>query len=279
MAKTLRDTLRLAPGPGSIDSHDARATPGFSGGKNKGKRALAELSEQVAALQERLYAESRVHGTRSILLVLQGMDTSGKSGTIKHCLSLLEPQGVAISSFRAPTAAEKRHDFLWRIERRAPAPGMIAIFDRSHYEDVLVARVHELAPKKEVERRYGAINDFEQGLADAGTTVVKCFLHITKDIQGERLLARLEDPTKLWKFNPGDIDERRLWPDYQRAYEIALERCNTDSAPWYVIASDHKWYRNWAVTALLLEHLQDLDPQWPQVDFDVEEQKLRLRES
>jgi PPK2 family polyphosphate:nucleotide phosphotransferase len=207
------------------------------------------------------------------------MDTSGKSGIIKHCLRLLDPQGVDVTSFRAPTAAEKRHDFLWRIERRAPQPGMIAIFDRSHYEDVIAARVHKQAPAAEIKRRYAAINAFERRLAESGTVVIKCFLHITKDIQGDRLLARLESTKKQWKFNPDDIDERRLWPDYQRAYEIALDRCNTKSAPWYAVPSDRKWYRNWAVSTLLLEHLKALDPQWPKVDFDVEEQKQRLRDS
>jgi PPK2 family polyphosphate:nucleotide phosphotransferase len=276
MTKRLSDLLRVPAGPVSLDSFDARATPGMRGGKSAGRKRLEKLADPVAELQERLYAESRVGGTRSILLVLQGMDTSGKSGTIKHCVGLLDPQGVGIAAFKAPTAAERRHDFLWRIERKSPQPGMVQIFDRSHYEDVVVVKVHALAAKAEITRRYRAINDFEHRLTDSGTRIVKCFLHISKKTQRDRLKARLDDPTKRWKFNPNDIDERSLWPDYQRAYEIALGRCSTAHAPWYVIPSDRKWYRNWAVTTLLLEHLSDLDPEWPQPDFDVEEQRARL---
>jgi PPK2 family polyphosphate:nucleotide phosphotransferase len=248
----------------------------MSGGKSSGRKALDRLAGPVADLQERLFAQSRVAGNQRVLLVLQGMDTSGKSGIIKHCAGLLDPQGLSIASFRAPTPAERRHDFLWRIERRAPEAGMIGIFDRSHYEDVLAARVHALAPQAEIKRRYGAINAFEKKLSKEGTRIVKCFLHISQKEQRERLLARLDDPTKLWKFNPQDVDERQLWSDYQRAYEIALQRCNTEQAPWYIVPSDRKWYRNWAVTQLLLETLTELDPQWPEPDFDVQEQRNRL---
>lgn len=194
---------------------------------------------------------------------------------MRHCVGLLDPQGVEITSFKAPTSAERRHDFLWRIEKPAPAPGMVGIFDRSHYEDVLVARVHALATREEIRRRYRAINAFERGLVGDDTTVVKCFLHISKHEQAERLRKRLDDPTKHWKFNPGDINERSRWEDYQRAYEIALTTCNTEAAPFYVIPSDRKWYRNWAVTTLL-EHLRALDPQWPRGDFDRDEQKALL---
>jgi PPK2 family polyphosphate:nucleotide phosphotransferase len=276
----LSERLRARPGPVILTAYDPGATPGFTGGKKAGKKALARLGGPLTDLQERLYAESRGGGERRVLLVLQGMDTSGKGGIIKHCAGLLDPQGVSLMSFKAPSDEERRHDFLWRIEPHAPAPGMVGIFDRSHYEDVLIVRVRSLASASEIDRRYDAINEFEQRLGDAGsTTIIKCFLHISKETQGERLLARLTDPTKHWKFNPGDVDERRLWPDYQRAYEIALERCSTTIAPWYIVPSDRKWYRDWAITTLLTEHLSALDPQWPKGDFDVDEQKARLSAS
>lgn len=280
MSKSLSERLLLHPGRVDLEDCDPDDTPGFSGGKQKGKRALDELAAPISDLQERLYAESRGGGQRRILLVLQGMDTSGKGGIIKHCAGLLDPQGVTLTSFRAPTKAERRHDFLWRIERHVPTAGMVGIFDRSHYEDVLIARVHGLASDAEIERRYDAINGFERRLVEAeSTTVVKCFLHISKQTQRERLLARLNDQTKHWKYNPGDVDERARWPDYKRAFEIALERCNTSEAPWYVVPSDRKWYRNWAITTLLTEQLAALDPQWPKGDFDVEEEIARVNAS
>jgi PPK2 family polyphosphate:nucleotide phosphotransferase len=277
VSSSLCERLRIAAGPVDLATYDSGATPGFSGGKKHGKKALDALAAPVADLQERLYAESRSGGQRRILLVLQGMDTSGKGGTIKHCAGMLDPQGVSLTSFKAPTPEERSHDFLWRIEPHAPAAGMVGIFDRSHYEDVLIARVHGLAPDSEIDRRYGAINDFERRLIEQhGTTVIKCFLHVSRDTQRERLLARLSDPTKHWKYNPSDVDERAHWADYQRAYAIALERCNTEPAPWYVVPSDHKWYRNWAITTLLAEHLTMLDPQWPPGDFDLENEQARV---
>jgi PPK2 family polyphosphate:nucleotide phosphotransferase len=194
-------------------------------------------------------------------------------------MGLFDPGGLDITSFKAPTEEELAHDFLWRVERRAPAPGMIAIFDRSHYEDVLVARVHGLASEEDVERRYDAINEFEGRLAGQGTTIVKCMLHISMETQKERLLARLDDPTKQWKYKPGDVDERMLWPKYREAYEIALERCNTESAPWYVVPSDRKWYRNWAVGALLRETMRAMDLTWPEVDYDLATERRRLEAS
>ncbi len=272
------DLLRVPPGPVDLDALDPRATPGFDGGKSAGKKALAALSDQVSDLQERLYAESRGDNgvERAVLLVMQGMDTSGKGGVMRHCVGLLDPQGVQITAFKAPTKTELSHDFLWRIEKHLPPPGMIGIFDRSHYEDVLIARVRELVPRKEIERRYDAINDFELDLVGRGVRVITCMLHISEHEQAERLRARLDDPTKYWKFNPGDIDERARWKDYQAAYEVALERCNTEASPFYVIPADRKWYRNWAVTSILLEQLHAMDPQWPAPDFDVDEQRARL---
>lgn len=282
MAKKLMDTLRIGSGAVSLASYPPDATPGFKagkggkGGKKKGRAALEKLAGPVGELQERLYAASRGGGRQSVLLVVQGMDTSGKGGVMRHCVGLLDPQGVQITAFKAPTAAERRHDFLWRIERHVPPPGLIGIFDRSHYEDVLIAKVHGLVDAGEIRKRYTAINAFEKRLAEAGTTVIKCFLHISSGAQRERLEARLDDPTKHWKFNPHDIDERARWDDYQRAYEVALQRCSTASAPWFVVPADHKWYCDWAITTLLLEHLTALDPQWPVGDFDVAEQKARL---
>jgi PPK2 family polyphosphate:nucleotide phosphotransferase len=204
------------------------------------------------------------------------MDTSGKGGILRHAVGLVDPQGVHITSFKAPTKEELEHDFLWRVEREVPGAGIIGVFDRSHYEDVLIARVRSLAPRKEIESRYDAINEFERELVADGTTIIKCMLHISADTQRERLIARLDDPTKHWKFNPGDIDERAKWPDYREAYEIALERTNTDVAPWYVVPSDRKWYRNLAIGELLVQTLQAMAPQWPVTEFDVAEQKQRL---
>ncbi len=276
--KTLSEALRLPSGTVDLTDHDARATPQFEGGKKDGKKALKKLGDPLADLQERLFAEGMSGGRRSVLLVLQGMDTSGKGGIVRHAAGLVDPQGLSIKSFKAPTSAELAHDFLWRITRELPAAGQVGIFDRSHYEDVLIVRVHGLVGSELLESRYEAINDFERRLVDEGTVVVKCFLHISPDKQEERLLERLDDPHKHWKFNPGDVDERALWPSYRRAYEIALERCNTDHAPWHVIPADRKWYRNWAVGTMLHETLEGMDLGWPEADFDVAEQRRRLLE-
>jgi PPK2 family polyphosphate:nucleotide phosphotransferase len=282
MAKSTRLTvtqaLTVPQEPVDLAAYDTRATPGFDGDKADGKQALAGMAESLSDLQERLFAEGRSGGERSVLLVLQGMDTSGKGGVMRHAVGLFDPQGVHIKSFKAPTDEEREHDFLWRVGRETPAPGMIGIFDRSHYEDVLIGRVRKLVSEAEIEARYDAINAFEQSLVDAGTTVVKCMLHISDEEQKERLLARLDDPTKHWKFNPGDVDERSVWSDYQTAYEVALERCNTDEAPWLVVPSDRKWYRNWAVATVLQETLEGMGLTWPEADFDVAEQRTRLTE-
>ncbi|WP_134119951.1 PPK2 family polyphosphate kinase [Kribbella kalugense] len=272
----LREQLRVPVGPVDLTTYDTRATPGFSGSKDDGKVALDDLGAEISDWQERLFAEGRKDGNRSVLVVLQGMDTSGKGGVIRHGAGLMDPQGLKITSFKAPTPAEKRRGFLWRIRQAVPGPGMIGIFDRSHYEDVLIARVRELVTPNVWNRRYDQINDFEAELAANGVTIIKCYLHITYEQQKSRLESRLDDPTKYWKYNPADVDERKLWPDYMEAYHAAIERCNTPHAPWYVIPSDRKWYRNWAVTTLLLETLKELNPQWPPADFDVEKEKQRL---
>jgi PPK2 family polyphosphate:nucleotide phosphotransferase len=264
------------PGPVDLAAWSTDATPGFGGGKRKGKEALVELGDELSDLQERLFAQGFKGSPRRVLLVLQGMDTSGKGGTLRHTVGLVDPQGVRITAFKAPTPEERSHDFLWRIRRALPDPGYIGVFDRSHYEDVLVGRVRQLASPDEIERRYSAINDFERKLTEDGTAVVKCMLHISPEEQKERLLARLADPSKYWKYNPGDIDERALWSKYRRAYEIALERTNTEHAPWHVVPSDRKWFRNLAIGQLLLETLRSLDLTWPPADFDVDAERTRL---
>jgi PPK2 family polyphosphate:nucleotide phosphotransferase len=273
MTRSLREQLS---GVTTLADVDSRSTTGFAGDKSEAEKAIPDLGDELADLQERLYANGTRDDPRSVLLVLQGMDTSGKGGVIRHAAGLVDPMGLQITSFKKPTPEELDHDFLWRIEKALPRPGKIGIFDRSQYEDVLIGRVRELAAADEIERRYGAINDFEQAYVDGGGTIVKCMLHITADDQKERLAARLDDPSKHWKYNPGDLDERVLWNDYQRAYEVALERCSTDAAPWFVVPSGRKWYRDWAVATLLLEHLRSLDLAWPVADFDVEAEKARL---
>lgn len=273
---TFSDALRLPAGPVDLTSIATDATPGFEEGKKAGEAALAALGDELADLQERLWAARSTGSERRVLLVLQGMDTSGKGGVIRHSVGLIDPQGVRITSFKAPTEEERSHDFLWRIERGLPEAGYVGVFDRSHYEDVLIQRVRGFAAPEEIERRYGAINDFEAQLADQGVTLVKCMLHIGPQTQKERLQERLDNPEKHWKYNPGDLDERALWPAYREAYEIALERCNTEAAGWYVIPSDRKWYRNLAVANLLLEALRAMELTWPVAEFDVEAEKRRL---
>ncbi|MGA8249013.1 MAG: PPK2 family polyphosphate kinase [Nocardioides sp.] len=267
---------RLPPGPVDLSAVPTDDQPGFDAGKAKGTAALAALGEELSELQERLWAERTTGSSRRVLLVLQGMDTSGKGGVLRHTVGLVDPQGVKITSFKAPTAEERKHHFLWRIRRAVPEPGYVGVFDRSHYEDVLIARVHSLAPPETIEERYGQINDFEVELAREGVVIIKCMLHVSADEQRARLLARLDSTEKYWKFNPGDIDERGSWRDYRTAYEIALERTNTEIAPWYVVPSDAKWYRNLVIGRLLLDHLRAMELRWPGPGFDVEEQRRRL---
>lgn len=275
-AGRLGDLLRVRPGEVDLESIDPKSTPGFAGDKVAAQTALAILGEPLADLQERLFAEGISGGRRALLLVLQGMDTSGKGGTVRHVVGQVDPQGVHITSFKRPTPEELAHDFLWRIRKRLPEPGRIGVFDRSHYEDVLIVRVHDLVPPEAWERRYEQINLFEEQLAAAGTRVLKVFLHISADDQKERLLARLADPTKHWKFNVGDLDERRHWSEYQRAYAAVLERCNPQSAPWHVVPAGRKWYRNWAVGTLLHEALEDMALAWPDPELDVPALRRRL---
>ena len=277
MAKSFTELLRAPGGAVDLARIPTDEHPGVKSKAETAKR-LPDLGAKLAALQERLFAQA--HGPdavrQGVLLVLQGMDTSGKGGTVKHVAGAMDPGGLRITSFKAPTEEERTHDFLWRIRKALPPWGYVGVFDRSHYEDVLIVRVRNLVPKKEWSPRYAMINEFEEELVDQGTTVLKCFLHIGRDTQKERLLARLDDPTKLWKYNPGDVDERELWPAYQEAYGAVLDRTSTPLAPWYVVPADRKWYRNYAITNLLIEHLERLDPQWPPAGYDLEKEKARV---
>ncbi|MDQ1085037.1 PPK2 family polyphosphate:nucleotide phosphotransferase [Microbacterium sp. SORGH_AS 344] len=273
------DALRVGPGFRLADI-DPRSTPGYDGDKTAGRADLEAGRAPLEDLQERLFAQS-VAGTAtgSVLLVLQAMDTAGKGGIVRHVVGAVDPQGVELASFKKPTAEELSHDFLWRIEKRLPDAGRLGVFDRSHYEDVLIGRVRSLAPAPEIERRYGAIVAFEAEAAEMGIRLVKVMLHISKDEQRERLAARLERPEKHWKYNPGDVDERQRWDDYMEAYQIAIERTSTPIAPWHVVPADRKWYARLAVQQLLIDALSDIDPQWPAADYDVEEEKRRLAAS
>jgi PPK2 family polyphosphate:nucleotide phosphotransferase len=274
--KPLGELLRVPSGPVDLAAYDPSSTPGVVA-REDAEAELPALTARLDELQERLFASARGgNSKRRVLLVLQGMDTSGKGGTVRHVIGQLDPTGVRLTAFKAPTEEELAHDFLWRIRAALPAPGQVGIFDRSHYEDVLVGKVRKLALPMVIGRRYILINKFEQGLVDDGCVVVKCFLHIGSDEQRDRLLARLDDPNKHWKYNPGDVDERRLWPQYQDAYRIALEKTSTEAAPWHVIPSDHKWYRNYAITRLLVEALERIDPEYPVGDFDVAAERERV---
>ena len=243
-------------------------------GKGSEAEALARIDvrrPRLAALQERLYAEGR----QSLLMVLQARDAGGKDGTVKHVLYGLNPQGVTVTSFKVPTPLELSHDFLWRVHAVAPAAGMMAVFNRSHYEDVLVTRVHGLIDQKEVERRYEHIRAFEAVLTDRRTRIVKLYLHISQEEQKQRLQARLDDPQKRWKFNPGDLKERERWDDYTKVYQDALAATSSKHAPWYVIPADHKWFRNDLIGQILLDTLEDMDPQFPEPDFDPKTVEIR----
>ncbi|MFD3462747.1 polyphosphate kinase 2 family protein [Nocardia fluminea] len=258
---------------------DTSSTPGFDGGKRLGKELLAERALVLSVLQEKLFAHGRTGGQRSVLLILQGMDTAGKGGIVRHVIGSVDPQGVDHASFGVPTELEKQHDFLWRIRNRLPAHGQLGVFDRSHYEDVLVVRVHDLVPQAEWEQRYDQINAFEKEIADAGTTIVKVAMFVSLDEQKKRLRERLERPDKYWKFNPSDITERAYWPEYQKAYQAVLDRTDTEYAPWHVLPSDNKWYARLAVIELLIAALAQMELDWPPADFDIAEQLRRLDES
>ncbi|MFK5584333.1 PPK2 family polyphosphate kinase [Serinicoccus sp. LYQ131] len=272
------DALRVEDGFTLADL-DPRATPAFDGKKDEGKAALAAADDELDTLQEKLYASSKAGGRNRVLLVVQGMDTSGKGGIMRHVVGAVDPQGVELTAFKAPTAEERSNPFLWRIRKALPDPGMIGVFDRSHYEDVLIVRVHDLVPPAQWRRRYATINTFEEKLVEDGVTVIKVMMHISPEEQKARLGERLERPDKYWKFNPGDLDEREHWPAYQEAYQALLERCSPAHAPWFVVPADRKWYARLAVQQLLLEHLRGLDLSWPEADFDVAAAQERLASS
>ncbi|WP_327094096.1 polyphosphate kinase 2 family protein [Nocardia vinacea] len=258
---------------------DASGTPGFKGGKKQAQKLLTERAGVLSDLQEKLYANGRSGDTRSVLLVLQGMDTAGKGGIVRHVIGSVDPSGVDHASFGVPTGEEKSHHYLWRIRKELPRAGQLGVFDRSHYEDVLVVRVHNLVPPEVWEPRYDEINAFERELVDQGTTLVKVAMFVSLDVQKERLRERLDRPDKYWKFNPADIDERGYWPAYQEAYQVMLDRTSTDYAPWHVLPADHKWFARLAVTELLIDALDGLKLDWPPALFDVEEQQRRLTEA
>jgi PPK2 family polyphosphate:nucleotide phosphotransferase len=263
---TFDDLHRIEPGRGvdltELDPGDTSAAPG---GKDDTIAATARLVARLADLQEMLWAR----GQDRVLVVLQGLDTSGKGGTVEHVFGAVNPTGLRAVSFKAPTVAELERDYLWRVHTQVPAAGEIGVFDRSHYEDVLVARVEQLVPVERWQRRFDHINAFEQLLVDEGTTVVKLFLHISKDEQRERLQARLDQPEKHWKFNADDLDARARWADYETAYSEAITRTATEHAPWHVIPADKKWYRNWAVATIMVGVLEGLDLTWPPPSADL----------
>lgn len=255
------DRLHVRPGhaPG-LAGRDPGSTAGAPGSRAETEAATEGLVPKLAALQDRLWAEGR----RSVLVVLQGIDASGKDGTIKHVFRGVNPQGVRVASFKEPTPLERAHDFLWRVHEHVPAAGEIGIFNRSHYEDVIVPRVHGLVAEGVWRARYGHITAFEELLRHGGTRVVKLLLHVSFEEQGRRLAERLQRPDKQWKMGPADVAERQRWDAYQDAYEEMLLRTATDEAPWYVVPADHKWFRNWIVSEILLDVLRGLDPQYPQ---------------
>jgi PPK2 family polyphosphate:nucleotide phosphotransferase len=271
--RSVRDLLSVRPRRGQVDlgAIDPSETNGVKRNQADG-RTLAD-EEHIMSLQEALHAE----GKRSALIVLQGMDTSGKDGTVRYALRGLNPQGVRIVSFKAPTPSERRHDFLWRMKRQLPRPGEIVIFNRSHYEDVLIAKVRDLAPPDVIDNRYEIINRFEADIVKHGTVLIKLFLHISEDEQRDRLLARLKEPDKHWKFSGNDISERPLWDDYQAAYSAAIGRCSTAGAPWYVVPANRKWYRNWAVSQLLIETMEEMKLIYPNPHLDVRALKKSLQ--
>jgi PPK2 family polyphosphate:nucleotide phosphotransferase len=275
---SVRDLLRVGP-DFDLSAVDPRRIVAGPADKVTSQAEVLALEGEVSELQERLYAESKGGGKRRLLIVLQGMDTSGKGGAIKAIDRISEPLGVRMAQFGAPTKAELKKHYLWRIEQKLPPPGTVGIFDRSHYEDVLVVRVRNLVPREEWEKRYDEINAWEKKWADDGIVFLKCMLLISPKEQKERLLARLAEPNKHWKYRPGDVDDRLLWDDFMEAYRVALTRCSTDYAPWYVIPADRKWHRDWLLTRMVAEALREMNPQYPPTTFDVAKELQRVKAS
>jgi len=262
---------RVAPGTKvNLSNWEPDDTAAAPGDKDETKKILLDRNQELETLQEMFYAQHQ----HKLLIVLQGMDTSGKDGTIRHVFEGVNPQGVRVASFKVPTPEELDHDYLWRVHKQVPGKGMITIFNRSHYEDVLVVRVHNLVPKKVWAKRYEQINAFEQMLAEEGTTVLKFFLNISFEEQKERLQARLDDPNKHWKFNLGDLNERKRWPAYIQAYEDVLSKTSTKWAPWYIIPANRKWYRNYTIAKIIIATLKDLKLAYPTVEEDLDNVKI-----
>ena len=261
------DRYRIKPGTVvELAQWDPEDRSAFDGDKDDARGVIKDLNNRLEELQELLYAE----GKQRVLIVLQAMDSGGKDGTIRHVFDGTNPQGVKVASFKKPTDEELAHDYLWRVHQHTPGDGEITIFNRSHYEDVLVVRVHDLVPPEVWGRRYDHINTFEQLLADEGTTILKFYLHISKEEQKERLQARLDEPHKRWKFAKGDLAERKRWDDYLEAFEAVLSKTSTEWAPWYVIPADRKWYRNLIISRILVETLESLDMKYPDPEEDLE---------
>lgn len=273
-----RKILKFRPGSKVADI-DPNSTPGYTGAKDGSESVQAERNERFAGLQEMLYANGKSGDNRSLLLVLQGMDTAGKGGIVKHVVGAGDPMGIRYTGFGVPSEEERAHHYLWRIRKALPPGGNIGVFDRSHYEDVLVVRVHDLVPRDVWEPRYDEINAFEKELVDSGTTIVKCAMFVSLDEQRRRLAERLDRPDKYWKYNPGDITERLLWPAYKEAYQAVLDRTSTDHAPWFVIPCDRKWYSRLAINELLIEALKGMGLSWPPAGFDIEAEKKRLAQA
>lgn len=253
----------------NLPDYDPDDTNGIKS-KSRAETILEKHRSKLFELQELMYAEAK----HSLLVVLQGLDAAGKDGTIRHIFTGVNPQGCEVTSFKKPTEEELRHNFLWRVQRATPARGMIGIFNRSHYEDVLVVRVHGNLSKNHLKERFEAINDFEELLVENGTTVLKFYLHISKDEQRERLQARLDHPQKYWKVNPEDLKERQYWDDYVEAFEDVFRHCSRKQAPWYIIPSNKKWYRNVAISQIIIDALEALDMKYPKPQFDVSKMKV-----
>lgn len=272
------ESLRVGPGF-RLEDVDPDSTPGTNATKAEGLAELASSAQELRELQEKLFAQSREGAPQRLLVVLQAMDAAGKGGMVNHVFGQLEPYGLELTAFKAPSEEERAHDFLWRIEPRVPGPGVIGLFDRSHYEDVLIQRVRGFAPPEEIERRYGAIAEFEKRLADEGVHIIKIMLHVSPEEQASRLLDRLDDPEKHWKYNPGDVDERVHWSAYMEAFQIAIERTNAEHAPWFVVPANAKWYSRAAVQRIVISELQRIAPAWPAVKFDVAAERERVQQS
>ncbi|WP_090152570.1 PPK2 family polyphosphate kinase [Leucobacter sp. L43] len=272
------ELLRVRPGF-QLSEVDPSATPGTDARKREGYQELERAAQELRVLQEKLFAQSRLGAKDRLLVVLQAMDAAGKGGIVNHVFGQTEPYGLALTAFKSPSAEERAHDFLWRVERRVPEPGVIGVFDRSHYEDVLIQKVRGFAPPEEIERRYGAINEFESRITAEGVRIVKIMLHISPEEQAERLISRLDDPEKHWKYNPGDVDERLHWPAYMEAFQTAIERTHSETAPWYVVPANAKWYARVAVQRIVTAELAKLSPHWPEPEFDVAAERQRVVDS